>query len=167
MARDRLPSKFAIVLTALHSLSLLACFTSIISSAVSAAQIPEEAVTTTGAFVASFWTIGEDIAEIAALANARIRRCPAKWLYILELVTAIFCFALPAASSLGYEAAMYERCRYVSYKDEEKFACRRSAGPMETAATVAMAGVYLAATIHTILFFLTVIQYCVMKRKTT
>lgn len=144
MARARLPSKskLAITLTALHTLSLLACFVSIIASAVSAAEIPQEAVTTIGAFVAAFWTIGEDIAEILALAD-RVRRCPAKWLWVLESVTAIFCFALPAASSLGYEAVKYERCRWVKYADEEKEGCGMRM--MGGAGYAAMGGIYLAA----------------------
>ncbi|KAK5652681.1 hypothetical protein OQA88_10275 [Cercophora sp. LCS_1] len=167
MARDRLPAGFAIALTALHSLSLLACVVAIIASAISAAQTPKEAVTTIGAFVAGFWTTGVDIAEIVGLADRQRnrRRCPAKWLWLLELVTAIFCFALPAASTLGYEEVRYQRCRYVKYEDREAMDCGRDSGPMPAASLASMAGIYLAATIHTVLFFMTVIQLCVIKKR--
>ncbi|GAB1316069.1 hypothetical protein MFIFM68171_06279 [Madurella fahalii] len=168
MARDRLPGRFAIALAVFHSLSLIACFASIVAAAISANQNKKAAVVTIGAFVAAFWTIGEDVAEIAALADTQrkcVRRCPAQWLYLLELVTAIFCFALPAASMLAYEEARYQRCRYVPHRDEEKFDCKSSSGPMDTPWMASLGAIYLAATIHSILFVMNTALYCIKRRK--
>ena len=169
MARNRLPSWSAIALTALHSLSFLACIVGIGAAAYSAATNKKEAVATIGVFPAALWTMGVDVAEIAALADKQrkrwIRRCPAKWLYLLELTTAIFCFGLPAASSLGYSMTEYERCRYVSYKDEKAMGCERSPGDVDSAQMAGMMTIYVAATIHSILFVMTSIQFCVMKRR--
>ena len=148
MARARLPSGFSIALTILHTLSLLACILTIGAAAYFAATHPETAITTIGAFIASFWTIGVDIAEVAALADKarkRIKRCPAKYLWLLELTTAIFCFGLPAASVLGYETAEYERCRYVRLSDEKEMGCERDPGMLDAAQMAAIMGVYVAA----------------------
>ncbi|KAK0623849.1 hypothetical protein B0T14DRAFT_190407 [Immersiella caudata] len=149
MARPRLPSGFAIALTILHALSLLACILAIGASAYSAATHSKTAIGTIGTFVAAFWTIGVDIAEVAALADKarkRIKRCPIKFLWLLELTTAIFCFGLSAASMLGYDAAEYERCRYVKHADREAMGCERNAaGDMDVGWMAAMGGIYLAA----------------------
>jgi len=144
MARARLPSGFAIALTILHALSLLVCLLTVGAAAYSAATHPKTAITTIGAFIASFWTIGVDIAEVAALADKarkRIKRCPTKYLWLLELTTAVLCFGLPAASVLGYETAEYERCRYVRFSDEKEMGCERDMGMAQMAA---MGGVYVA-----------------------
>jgi hypothetical protein len=148
MARARLPGGFAIALTILHALSLVACVLTIGAAAYSAATNKKQAVATIGAFVAAFGTIGVDIAEVAALADKarkRIRRCPTRYLWLLELTTAVFCFGLPAASSLGYDAVEYERCRYVRIKDEKEMGCERSPGSLEAAQMAWMGGIYLAA----------------------
>ncbi|KAK4443104.1 hypothetical protein QBC34DRAFT_213546 [Podospora aff. communis PSN243] len=168
MARARLPGRFAIILTILHAISLVACVLTIGAAAYSAAAIKKQAVATIGAFVAAFWTIGVDIAEVAALADKarkRIRRCSTRYLWLLELTTAVFCFGLPAASSLGYDAVEYERCRFVRINDRKEMGCELSPGPLEAAQAAWMGGIYLAATIHSILFVMTTVQCCVARRK--
>jgi len=149
MTRNRLPSWSAITLTGLHSLSFLACIVGIGAAAYSAATNKKEAIATVGVFPAALWTMGVDVAEIAALADKHrkrwIRRCPAKWLYLLELTTAIFCFGLPAASSLGYMQVEYERCRFVSHKDEKAMGCERNPGDTDIAQMAGMAVLYVAA----------------------
>jgi len=168
MARARLPGGFAIALTVFHAISLLACILGIGAASYSAATYKKSAVGTIGTFVAAFWTIGVDVAEIAALldkARQRIRRCPAKWLWLLELTTAIFCFGLPAASFLGYDMVEYERCRWHNSEEGKRIGCNEPEGSMNPAMMAGMAGVYLAATIHSILFVMTGVQWFVKRRR--
>jgi len=148
MARARLPSGgFAIALTVFHTISTIACVLAIGAAAYSAAtNKSRSAVATIGAFVAAFWTIGVDGAELAALFfKGVVRRCPPGWLPLLELATAIFCFGLPAASMLGYDAVEYERCRwYGSREESRKMGCSDPGQSMDAAMMAGLGALYLA-----------------------
>ena len=69
-----------------------------------------------GTIVAALLTSGLDIAEIVALVDPRskrINRCPENLLYLVELLTAIFCFIAPVYSVFAYTEIRYRRCRHV------------------------------------------------------
>lgn len=124
--------KTSICLTLSHAISLVACIVAIGGSAYSTSQARgDEKTIMIGTFVAAFWTLGVDISELAALLDRegklkmmkKIPRCPVRFLYLLELVTAVFCFGLPAASMLAQSEARYQRCRYVSSGDRARLGC--------------------------------------------
>ncbi len=106
-----------------------------------------------GVFFAAFWTIGEDIAEIVALSDSErkrgFRRCPARFLYLLELLTAIFCFLLPFVSLFAVSEAHYYRCRNVPYRDMEKENCRVETrySKADIGQMVAQMAIYIAASV--------------------
>jgi len=139
----------AITLTVLHTLSIIACLVAIGAAAYATNRAKgDEKVVMIGTFVAAFWALGVDIMEIAAFFDRSptwMWQCPERFLYLVELITAVFCFGLPAASMLGLDAARYERCRYVRYQDMEKEGCRSSPGEMEGGRMVGFIAIYVVA----------------------
>ncbi|KAK3363143.1 hypothetical protein B0T25DRAFT_575770 [Lasiosphaeria hispida] len=97
MARSRLPSPYAIWRIALHSISLVLCIIIIGSSSYAASFGHGYGARLVTRFIAAFWALAVDVAEIAALADAkrRVRRCPALYLCFLELLTIAICIVLP------------------------------------------------------------------------
>ncbi|KAK0730897.1 hypothetical protein B0H67DRAFT_678625 [Lasiosphaeris hirsuta] len=97
MSRSRLPSLYAIWRILLHSLSLVLCIIIIGLSSYSASFGYGYGARLATRFIAAFWTLAVDVAEIAALADAkrRVRRCPALYLCFLELLTIVICIVLP------------------------------------------------------------------------
>lgn len=81
----------------------------------------------------------------------------------MELTTAVFCFGVPAASILGYDASEYERCRWVKFADEERMGCGKSGDVIDGVMMGALGGLYLAGTIHSILFVATSVQCCYLR----
>lgn len=130
-------------------MSLLACIVAIGAAAYTTAQAKgDEKTIMIGTFLAAFWTCAVDITEIAAFLDRWCRglwRCPERFLYLLELVTAVFCFGLPAASMLAQNMVRYERCRYVRFEDEEREGCRNHPGPMDGGQMVGFATIYIVA----------------------
>lgn len=193
MARERLPGRFAIALTVFHSISLVACLAAFVAACYATAHTQLSKAYMVGTLVASLWTIGEDLAELAALADKQrargVRRCPAKFLWLLELVTAVFCFALPFASAFAVEEMNYNKCRYIPYNDWDKYRCGSVDNSVlaDRGQMAAYGAIYLAAyvfvsspnpliclyandssttrTVHSILFVMTAIHLCVKKRK--
>jgi hypothetical protein len=116
MARGRLAGWFALALIILHSLSLMAWLADIggTYNAVARGQVAGGEML--GTFVAALLTSGLDIAEIVALVDTRNKptnRCPEKYLYLVELLTAIFCFIAPVYSVLACTEMRYRRCRHL------------------------------------------------------
>ena len=69
MARERLPGRFAIALTVFHSISLVACLAAFVAACYATAHTQLSKAYMVGTLVASLWTIGEDLAELAAQAD--------------------------------------------------------------------------------------------------
>lgn len=160
MTRRRLPGRFAITLTVLHSLSPIACLAAIGAAGYAVGKNQAAGLEMIGTFIAALWTIGVEVAEVAALADRkrkRIRRFPAKFLYLVELLTAIICFAVPSVPMFVYSEVRYERCRYLkSSEQEQRPDCKSvmgSSGPGDPAPLGAIGVMYLAGWVTSPLLF--------------
>ncbi|KAK1749902.1 hypothetical protein QBC47DRAFT_395201 [Echria macrotheca] len=165
MTRPLLPSRTAIAFTVLHGLSVAGCLVAIVAASYSAATNTKSAIATTGAFIAAFLALAVSIVEILGFsAVRRIKRCPLGYLWLLELSTAVVAYGAPAASVLGWEMKEYERCRY---DDSEWWGCGDMTSSMDPGMMAAVGGLYLAGTIHAILFVVTAVQSCLLRWKGT
>ncbi|KAK0752851.1 hypothetical protein B0T18DRAFT_395509 [Schizothecium vesticola] len=151
MARGRLAGWFALALIILHSLSLMACLADIggTYNAVARGQVAGGEML--GTFVAALLTSGLDIAEIVALVdtrNKRTNRCPEKLLYLVELLTAMFCFIAPVCSVFAYTEMRYRRCRHLKGSERlQREDCKSlmgTYGPQDLPLTTAPALTFLA-----------------------